>query len=918
MIPSVFGREAELAVIEDFARGMPRHAACLVFEGVAGIGKSTVWRVAVNALRAAGALVLACRPAESETHLTFAGLGDLFADVDDERLAGLRETQRSALDVALLRAPPGTRRPDEREVAVAVRSALQLLAQHTPVVVAVDDAQWLDAETASALAFSARRLDGDRIRFVAAVRTNASSTPTFDTYVAPEERVVVRVGPLSLSALHDLTSDRLDHVFLRPTLAKLQEASGGNPFVALEIARSLVANGEPPPGAPLPVPDDVRELVWTRVSRLPDDARAALLTATALASPTTKLVDADALRPAVDADLVQIGDDGRVSFTHPLFASAVYESASPARRSALHRNLAKVVDDAQERARHLALATDEPDALVADALEAAAVTARERGAWESAAELLTRARELTPPDAPDEFARRGVAAAIHYLGAGDRRRTKAVLDEVIEEIESGPLRGDALRLLAELAYSHGSLKESAALFEEAIQFTEDPGLVSLDELGGAYVSIMQLDLARASEHVERALVAARESGVDAVIAEALAVRTFINFLAARGIDWDSMTQALQSEDTSRFVPMMARPSSIAALLTLFGGRFDEARQRLHGMCAFASDRGDERDLPLFLGSLAMLEVWTGNFAAAEEHAAEAVRAAALTDASSASAWALAQRAFVRAHQGDADACRADCASAYDAAARAGWMVPVPWIAAAQCLLELSYGDADAAWTAVDAVVTLSEAEGFGEPLLTLYVPDAVEALVTRGDVAHASALLAAFVTQAERLERTWARAAAGRARGLLLAADGDLAAAEAALEQTLELHDEIDLPFERARVLLALGQVQRRARKRAGARPALEEAVQLFERCGATRFASVARDEVARTHVRQAPSELSPTERSVAELAAQGHTNNEIAKRLFVSVKTVEANLSRAYAKLGIRSRAELALALRGKGPAQL
>lgn len=389
------GREAELSSIDDFLGATEDGFAALAVEGEPGIGKTTVWREAARRARASGYQVLSCRPAQSEARLSFVGLIDLLAPVGADALAALPEPQRQVLEVALLRAPAGPRRADQRTVSVAFLSLVQILATDQTLLVAVDDAQWLDRSSAAVLEFAARRLDGEQIRLLTSIRLAEQPLATFD-HVAGERRQVLRLGPLSVGALHEMIKERLGQAFARPTLVKIARLSAGNPFYALEIGRALGAAGEPGAGEPLPVPEELGRLVGARIRRLPASSREALLIASALSAPTVELVDVEALAAAERADIVRVTGDGRVEFTHPLFASAVYEAAPQARRREMHAELARRVGDIEERARHLALSAPGQDEEVAAVLEAGAGEARSRGAWHSAAELLEEAGALTP------------------------------------------------------------------------------------------------------------------------------------------------------------------------------------------------------------------------------------------------------------------------------------------------------------------------------------------------------------------------------------------------------------------------------------------------------------------------------------------------------------------------------------------
>ena len=365
---ALVGREPELAAIDEvLAAGDGLRALELV--GEPGIGKTTLWQEAVARARSAGLRVLAARPAESEAKLAFAGLTDLLADVEPELLATLPPPQRQALDVALLRVEAG-RAPSRRLVGTALFSLLRELAADAPTLLAVDDAQWLDRASAAALEFAVRRLSTVPLRLVVSARADAV-TPELVTIVADERVRRLDVGPLSVAALQRIIAGRLGVSLPRPTLVRLAEACGGNAFYALEIARRLAERDEQT-WTPLPVPADLRTLVARRIASLPAATRDALLRAAALARPAYDLVDVRALAPAESAGLVTVDRAGQIAFTHPLFAAAVYATAVSDERAAVHRALAASVRDAEERARHLALATTTPDAGVARVLDEAA------------------------------------------------------------------------------------------------------------------------------------------------------------------------------------------------------------------------------------------------------------------------------------------------------------------------------------------------------------------------------------------------------------------------------------------------------------------------------------------------------------------------------------------------------------------
>ena len=272
-----------------------------MIEGEAGAGKTTLWLAAHEEARERGYRVLETRPAEAEAGLPFAGLGDLVESTLDEVLDELPEPQADALRVALLLAPPGGAPPDERAVAVAVLGVLRELAGTGPVLVAVDDVQWLDPPSAKVVSFAWRRLREEPVGLLLAHRlgTDAPAGLADDERVSP-----LAVGPLALGAVHRLLHSRLGLVLPRPALRRVHEVSGGNPFFALELGRALQAHeAELSPGEPLPVPDRLQELVRVRLEALPPESRDVLAAAAALSQPTIGLLAAavaggeEALRP---------------------------------------------------------------------------------------------------------------------------------------------------------------------------------------------------------------------------------------------------------------------------------------------------------------------------------------------------------------------------------------------------------------------------------------------------------------------------------------------------------------------------------------------------------------------------------------------------------------------------------------------
>jgi predicted ATPase len=412
-----------------------------VLESEAGIGKSTLWLAGVEAARERGLRVLGSRPAETERSFAHAGLGDLFEPALDDVLSELPAPRRRALEVALAIEEETDVPVDPRTLAIAVRNALEVLAVAGPVVVAVDDVQWLDASSAGLLGVALRRLRNKNVLVLFARRLGeAMEAPDLDNALPVDRVQRLRVGPLSLGATQRLVQARLGMTFARPTLLRVHEASGGNPFYALELVRALAAHGDVgDPTRPLSVPETLEGLVRARLEGLPEATREALVLAAALGRASPDLLAAagvseDALDTALDARVIEV--KGVIRFTHPLLASVLYQGLSAGERRRAHRRLAEVVVDSVGRARHLALATEQPDAETAAVLADAAGQASARGAVAAAAELGEHALRLTPPDARDDRHQRAIAAAHAHLAAGEAERAQKLARDLEAQIST--------------------------------------------------------------------------------------------------------------------------------------------------------------------------------------------------------------------------------------------------------------------------------------------------------------------------------------------------------------------------------------------------------------------------------------------------------------------------------------------------
>ncbi|MGI8682408.1 MAG: helix-turn-helix transcriptional regulator [Mycobacteriales bacterium] len=906
------GRSAELVELARFLADASDGPVTLGLHGPAGAGKSTLVEAARRLAHDRGLRVLVCRPAQSESALSFTALADLLGDLEDDVLATLPGPQRRALDVVLLRADPDPGAPavEPRAVGTAVLTLVRAVAADAPVLLAVDDLQWLDPASARALEFVLRRLEGQRIGILTSMRSEQAPPPALglDRVLPVDRQRQLLVGPLSLGALHHLVHDAFDRPLPRPTLVQLAQVSGGNPFYALEIARALQAGAPILSGDSLPVPETLRELVAARIAALPMETRATLLVAAVAAVPTVELllsVSGDAraaLEPAIVADVVDV-EDGRLRFTHPLLTTAVRSAAGAEQLAAVHRRLSSISADPEERARHLALSSTEPDDTAAAALESAAETARRRGAPDVAAELGQQSLRLTPPGDGEGRGRRSLAVAEYLLEAGDSAAARELITHALESLPSSPVRANGLLLLGTICWFDGDPAGARTYCELALR---EPCDRVLSATVHSRLATFCEEIPEAARHAEAAVRLLDEQDDAALRSFALFGHFWAEALSGRPPRLALLDEALRLEPRGQSY----ETSSIPGLWAKYVDDFPLARERFLGMLRQAVDVGDESTPPDVLPHLAELELWEGDWSAAREHAAEAAASAEQTGQDA--MRALRVLALVDAHEGQLDIARTTALPLLRAAEDAGDSTMVSLWRGVLGFVDLSAGravDADRWFSLIEEHLA---AIGMREPLRFRHGADHVEAVLAIGDLARAEALLSRLEQRGRTLPRPWITATSSRCRGLLAAARGDLDSAENHLAAALRHCEVLPIPFEVARTHLVSGQIHRRRRAKRAAAESLQTALLRFEALGAVSWAQLTRAELRRVGLRPAaPLELTETERRVAELVATGRTNRDVASALFVSPKTVEANLARAYQKLGIRSRAELGAAMR-------
>ena len=911
----IVGRERELVAVTTFLDGMASDTRGLLVAGPPGIGKTAIWQAALSSIGERGYRILSSRPVEAEARLSYAALGDLISEALDEVADALPPPLRRALDVALLRAESAGQAVDRRGVAIAVLHALQAMAGAQPILVAIDDVQWIDAPSAQALSYALRRLDGEPVGVMATLR----DAPGLFDRVGLEEALDGRasridVGPMSVEALAGVVRRASGREISRPLLTRVHAMSEGNPLFATEIVLAMqLEGGEPQPGEPLAVPEDLEALLRARIRVLPAPTREALLVVSSMSRPTVALVLAtldgppdDVLDAAEEAGIVRIHRDA-VAFTHPLLASAVYRGAPSAMRRRTHLRLATIVHDDEERARHLALASTGPDADVAEALERAAGRAYERGAPDAAAELWELSRRATPVEDGEAVRRRGAQASACAFDAGDVAAARRIAEEVLSMAPPGLPRAELFDLMATFAWY--DVVEIRSLLRSGIEEAPDPS----DALAAltadlAWVEIVGGDVRDAVLHARRAMEIGERSGDPGAVMVALIVSAHAEFMTGRD-PTGLLERASELEREHHLLSYFySNPRDTLGATLMWAGDLAGARRVLERHYRVTSDQGRFTALGDVLGHLSELESRAGDYRRALAHAEELLEMTVEVGYEGMRELGLWTRALAEAYLGDVQGARRDATEGLAVAERHGNLMHVITNRSVLGFLEVSLGDADSAATFLEPLPGLLGSRGIVEPGIYPFVPDAVEALTAGGRIDRARAVLDPYERLGRELDRPLVIATAARCRGLLAAADGASDEALAFLGLAIEAHRRVQQPFELARTLLVLGEVRRRAKQKRPARAALDQAATIFDDLGTPIWSARARASLARISGRSTSAgELTETERQVARLAAQGRTNREVAEALFISQKTVEANLSRAYRKLNITSRRQLA-----------
>ena len=914
-LPKLVGRERERALLSDLLSALRRReSAVVVIRGEAGIGKSIL--LDFVAAEASGVTVTRARGIEADMELAYAGLQQLCAPVAAE-IEALPEPQRDALRVAFGMAAGDP--PDRFLVGLAVLTLLTRASETRPVLIVVDDAQWLDRVSVQTLEFVARRLLAEAVAMVLAVRDPdglgvLSGLPT------------VSITGLDADAAGELLEAAVDGRLERPVRDRLVAETQGNPLALLELYRgrnaaALAYGGEPAATRRLdPVSTRVEQDFAQRIDVLPEATRTLLRIAAAdpVGDARQLLRAADAMGVTVDAapakaaGLIELGES--VRFRHPLVRSAIYRHAKPYERRAVHRALAQVTDpvlDPDRRAWHAAQAAEGPDEDVAAGLDRAAGRARHRGGMAAEAVLLERASELTPE--PWQRGRRALAAAeAHFSASSPDRAIELVSLASLCPLD--PLDAARLaRLRARILFARSRSDEAAPLLlDAAAQFAAAHSPLARETYLEAISATVFAGRVHGPAGARAAAVAARASG--APPSNSAAADLLLDGVAA-----------LLAEGHEAGVPTLRRAFEPFAHEEL-DRREATLRWLLLVPVALESFIHHGWDLPAWdtfatravrlareIGALGVLPPALIYLSGVHIHHGDFATAARMIEESDAIAAAVghtphAYATLVLAAWRGEEAAAAGIIA--EAKARAEERGEVSLLGVTGYIQGVLYNGLARYDKALEAARAGVEHDGFNFTGLSLV--EYVEAATRCGEIDAAKDALAKLVDVTAAADTGWARGVSARSRALL--ADGD--EPDALYREAVVALEQDRVVVEVARTHLLYGEWLRRMRRRALAREQLRTAYDMFDGMGATAFAERARRELLATgeHVRPRGTEpatsLTPQEAQIAGLAADGMTNPQIGAELFLSPHTVEWHLRKVYTKLGIASRRELSGAL--------
>ncbi|MFZ0160544.1 MAG: AAA family ATPase, partial [Kineosporiaceae bacterium] len=796
MSARLMGRDAERDRVTALLGTASGGLSVALIEGEAGVGKSALARAVADQARDDGWQVLGCSPTQAEARYAYVGLADLIGRfATDDALSALPGPQQRALQTALrIRDDDqagGDLHADVPTVGSAVQRLLTGAARDQPLLLLIDDVQWLDPATASAVGFALRRIDprpGDsRLALLVTRRAQQPGTLPLDLerHVAADAHTSVWLDGLGQTALYDVLRDRLGVKVGRPALRRLHALCRGNPFYALEMVRSVITRyGALPADGLFPLPESLTVTVTERIAQTDDDLRALLLTVSAMGLPSLSRLreafDGDLGPEDVDAVVIRaeraglLGVDGdRLMFEHPLFASAVYNAAPAARRREVHARLAEVEPELESRARHLGLATLGPHATVATALEEAANDARLRGATEVASDLLRVAIVRTPVDDEPSRWRRAVLLGDVLLEAGDLEATAAWLELQIPALPAGAMRARARMTLAVTEWYRDGGRAAAAVIAQALDDAAgDAGL--LGQIHSRLAVFSESDMAQARDHAAEAVTELTRAGESDLLGAAMCNLFYYEVLTGRPPRRELLAEGLRMEDPRGSTDQSTTPG----FWYLATDDWDHARRRFETMRERERARGDLSSEAELLTRLGEVAAWFGDWPAARRYAQEATTAA--RELGEEGAYQPSERLLLQldVFEGRLDQAATVALAEADRFEQLGHRLATASYLSAVTLAKASAGDYRAVLETTERAAAHLVSIGLVEPLGRLDpAPERAEALVAVGELDAAEAVLDSIAQRLDRIPRPWLAAAHVRGAAQLAAARGNLAEA---------------------------------------------------------------------------------------------------------------------------------------------
>ncbi|MEV8373781.1 AAA family ATPase [Kribbella sp. NPDC056861] len=900
------------ATLVERAKKQLETSGSVLLYGPTGIGKSATGRALVADRARAGCRVLSAAPSQSEAGLPYVTLLDLLSNQLELAWQVLPDHLRQPLEVALLKASAPDTVRDELAVRLAVLHVLRRLAASGPVLLVVDDIQWVDPSSLEVLTFCARRLT-EGVQMLATEQVADGDLPVM-AEACPEPVLQLEVPPLVEADVLALLRNRLSSPLPVRTARRIFTASAGNPFMALELGRAILRHPQGvSPNDPLPVSSRLKTLLGDRLADLTPATYELLLHAASSPRPTTNQLTQSLRRP-LDAELAEAEGLGlidvsseRLRFSHPLLREFVYAEATSAARRQAHAQLAAVVNEPVENATHRALATQEADTELAATIEAAAVVAGGRGALGAAATLWRLAAERTPVNEQDDRAMRLSQAADAAAAAGHLVESAEMARLAVQAATRPDTKVAALLLLVDAAWPEREQRLAllAEAFEAAAGDLQLEARVRILRSNSAYFDRRLDDAQTDAQEAERL---ARECGDTEALVDALSAASSVQI--ARGGDHSSDSLLEQAAELSRGLPLtkaVVGARQMAAMRELFRGRTDAAIESISTLVDEVRTAGAVRWLASILISATAIYERSGRGAEALAAGHECYQL--MQDLGDEPEVGMVVAGRAEWAGGTATMARELADAALEGCRLVGneeWTGP-----ALTCvgIIGVLTGDPQRAVEAFDAIAGSGEAAMPYDPAVIPWHADYAEALVAAGRLDDAAALIAEIRERAEVLDRSVVLVGLARSEALLVAKQGDPAAALELLEKTITTAGDHVYPLDLARCELTRGRVARQARRRSVARTAFLDAIEQFEAYGAPAWREVAETELARLDVpsrSRQPSELTDNELQIVAMVRDGSTNREIAAALYLSVKAVESQLTRLYRRFGVANRTQL------------